>query len=78
MCLAVPLRLSSVEGDSGRVEEGGVTREVSLALLPEARPGDHVLIHAGFAIQVIDEEEARQTLALLREIEEAGRRGEEP
>jgi hydrogenase expression/formation protein HypC len=68
MCLAVPLRLVDVRGELGRVSEAGVTRDVSLALVPEAKAGDHVLVHAGFAIQVIDETEAQATLDLLREL----------
>jgi hydrogenase expression/formation protein HypC len=68
MCLAVPLRLVEVKDNVGQVAESGVTRDVSLELVPEAKPGDHVLVHAGFAIQVLDEAEARATLDLLREI----------
>jgi len=71
MCLAVPARIVSVSGDEdpltreGRVDFGGVVRNVSLALLPEACVGDHVLVHVGFAITVLDEAEARRMLANL-------------
>jgi len=68
MCLAVPLKLTRVAGDVGQVEEGGASREVSLVLVPEAKLGDHVLVHAGFAISVMDEAEARATLELLEEL----------
>jgi hydrogenase expression/formation protein HypC len=77
MCLAVPLRIQCVEGTMAEVELGGVRRQVSLMLTPEAQVGDYVLVHTGFAISVIDEQEAQITLALLQELEEAGRREDE-
>ncbi len=75
MCLAVPGRLMSVEGDDepltrqGRVAFAGIIKEVNLAYVPEAKTGDYVLVHAGFAITVIDEAEAMKTLAYLAEFE---------
>jgi len=71
MCLAIPTLIKSIEGTTARAEIGGVERIVSLALTPEARVGDYVLIHTGFAINVIDEEEALETLDLFEEIEAA-------
>lgn len=73
MCLAVPGELLSVEGEDpltrqGRVAFAGLVRRANLAYVPEARPGDYVLVHAGFAIAVVDEAEARRTLAYLAEI----------
>lgn len=73
MCLAVPGELLEVIGDDpltreGRVAFAGVMRRVNLAYVPEASPGDYVLVHAGFAIAVIDEAEVLRTLALLDEI----------
>ena len=73
MCLAIPLRVEHIEGDMARVELGGVSREVSVMLTPEARVGDYVLVHTGFAISVLDEEEAAETLALFAELAEAER-----
>lgn len=67
MCLAVPMKLMTIEDSTGIVEVSGIEREVSLTLVPEAKVGDHLLIHAGFAIAVIDEEEAQETLKLIRE-----------
>ncbi len=67
MCLAVPMKLMTINDSTGVVEVSGIEREVSLALVPDAKIGDHVLIHAGFAIAVIDEEEAQETLKLIRE-----------
>jgi len=70
MCLAIPTLITSIEGTSARAEIGGVERTISLALTPEARVGDYVLIHTGFAIGVLDEEEAQETLRLLEELAE--------
>lgn len=67
MCLAVPMKLLTRDDFEGVVELDGVRRTVSLMLLPEAEVGEHVLIHAGYAIGAIDEEEAQRTLDLLRE-----------
>lgn len=76
MCLAVPGKIITKEGETGTVELGGVKRTVGLQLVPESKPGDWVLLHAGFALQVVDEEEARTTLELLEEFFNAGE-GEE-
>jgi hydrogenase expression/formation protein HypC len=67
MCVGIPMKLVAVEGQLGVVEEAGVRREVGLALLDEPEVGHYVLIHAGYAIELIDPEEAQETLALLRE-----------
>jgi hydrogenase expression/formation protein HypC len=71
MCLAVPVRIIEIEGMRARVEASGVVRDASLMLLPNARVGDYVILHAGFAIEKLDEEEAAQTLELFRQIGEA-------
>jgi hydrogenase expression/formation protein HypC len=68
MCLAVPMRLIERSGDCGIAEISGVRKDVRLDLLPEAKVGDYVIIHAGFAIQRLDEEEAEETLSLFREM----------
>jgi len=73
MCLAVPLCVKSIDGTMAEVELGGVSRHISLMLTPEARVGDYVLVHTGFAIAVLNEQQAQETLALLAELEEAGR-----
>ncbi|HSA23528.1 MAG TPA: HypC/HybG/HupF family hydrogenase formation chaperone [Myxococcota bacterium] len=69
------MRLLEVQGELGKVELGGVLREVSLVMLPEARVGDHVLVHAGFAIEALSEAQAAETLALLGEVMAAGEAG---
>lgn len=71
MCLAIPAKITAINGDMAIIDMGGVSREASLMLLPEAGLGDYVLVHAGFAIQAIDEEEAQATLRLFAEIEAA-------
>ena len=68
MCLAVPALVRKVEGTSAVVEVGGVSRTVSVTLTPEARAGDYVLVHAGFAIGIVDAEEAQETPRLLGEM----------
>ena len=68
MCLAVPMRLTRVEGEEGRAALGGVEKEVNLALLRDLREGDWIIVHAGFAIQKLDEAEAEKTLAAWREL----------
>ena len=75
MCLAVPGRLLSVAGEDplarvGRVDFGGIVKEISLAFVPEARVDDYVLVHVGFALTVIDESEAAQVFEHLREMRE--------
>jgi hydrogenase expression/formation protein HypC len=71
MCLAVPTRVVRIAGEEGEAEIGGVFRRISLVFTPEARVGDYVLLHAGFAISVLDEASARESLALLDEMEAA-------
>ena len=68
MCLAVPAKLISKEDDHGIAESMGVKREVYLNLTPEAEIGNWLLIHAGFAIQIISEEDALETLRIFDEI----------
>jgi len=72
MCLAIPALIKSIDGQQAVVDIEGVTREISLQLTPEAKAGDYVLLHTGYAIGVIDAEEAEETLKLLREMAEAG------
>jgi hydrogenase expression/formation protein HypC len=68
MCLAIPAQIRSVNGLEGEVEVGGVGRTISLWLTPEAQVGDYVYVHTGYAISVVDEEEALESLRLLREL----------
>ena len=72
MCLAIPGKILDLEQEGecrlARVEFGGITRKVSLDLVPEAGVGDYVIVHVGFAISKVDEEEAHRTLELLEQM----------
>ena len=67
MCLAVPAEIKSIEGATAEVDFGGVIRSVNLSLV-SAKVGDYVIVHAGYAIEVLDKEEAERTLELFREL----------
>jgi hydrogenase expression/formation protein HypC len=68
MCLAVPALIKSINGRDAEAEIGGISRRISLWLTPEAKVGDYVLMHTGYAISIIDRDEAEETLKMLREI----------
>lgn len=68
MCLAIPVQITSIDGTEAEVEFGGIAQKISVFLTPEARVGDYVLLHAGYAINVLDEEEAQETLRIFEEI----------
>ena len=70
MCLAIPAQVKSIDGQQAVVEIGGVTRRASIQLTPEVKIGDYVLLHTGYAINIIDQDEAEETLKLLRELSE--------
>ena len=71
MCLAIPALIKSIDGHQAEADIEGVTRQVSLQLTPEAKVGDYVLLHTGYAISIIDTDEAEETLKLLKEMSEA-------
>jgi hydrogenase expression/formation protein HypC len=75
MCLAIPGRVESIEDEneltrSGKVNFSGIVKDINLAYVPEAKVGDYVLVHVGFAIGTIDEAEANEVFKYLKEIEE--------
>jgi len=71
MCLAIPAKVLDIKGDRAQVDfGGGISRDVNITLV-NAKVGDYILVHAGYAIQVLSEEEARETLLLWNEILEA-------
>lgn len=70
MCLAVPMKVIEIEDNEAVVELGGLKKKINLGLLEKIDVGDYVIVHAGFAIQKLDEEEAEKTLALVREMAE--------
>jgi hydrogenase expression/formation protein HypC len=76
MCLAIPALVVSIDGFEAQVEVGGISRSISLRLTPEAQVGDYVYVHAGFSISVVDEEEALESLRILRELAEEYPAGE--
>jgi hydrogenase expression/formation protein HypC len=75
MCLAIPGKIESISGDDpltrmGKVNFGGILKEACLAYVPEARVGDYVIVHVGFALSRLDEEEAQKVFGYLKEMEE--------
>jgi hydrogenase expression/formation protein HypC len=75
MCLAIPGKVESISGDDsltrmGRVNFGGILKEASLAYVPEVKVGDYVIVHVGFALSKVDEDEAQKVFEYLREMDE--------
>ena len=68
MCLAVPMKVLKIDGDFGDAELGGIIKEVSLSLIDDIKVGDYVLVHAGYAIQKIDENDAIETISFLKKL----------
>lgn len=82
MCLAVPGKVLSITGDdpltrAGKVNFGGIIRDVNFAYVPEAKIGDYVIVHVGFALNTVDEAEANQVFEYLREMGELAELEEE-
>ena len=71
MCLAVPLKITSIDGMDAVAERDGVRRKIRVDLLKAPKIGEYVLVHAGFAIERLDEKEARRNLAAAKEVEDA-------
>ncbi len=83
MCLAIPGQIVSISGDdpltrTGKVNFGGIVKEVNLAYVPEAKVGDYVIVHVGFAISIVDEQEAKEVFEYLREMEQLSELEEQP
>jgi len=77
MCLAIPGKIESISGDEpltlmGKINFGGILKEASLAYVPEAKVGDYVIVHVGFALSKLDEDEARKVFDYLKQMEELG------
>lgn len=74
MCLGIPGKITTIYEDHGtkmaKVDFGGVTREVCIEVIPDAKPGDWTIVHAGFALNLLSEEEAQETLDILQEMAE--------
>ena len=83
MCLAIPGKILSVAGDdplerTGRVSFGGIVKEINLAYTPEAVPGNYVIVHVGFALNILDESEANQVFEYLRQMDGLDELRDEP
>ena len=76
MCLAVPGKIESIDGDNAKIDFGGVTRKANISLV-DAEIGDYVIVHAGYAIERLDEEEAQKSLDAWDEVIEAQQKMEE-
>ena len=68
MCLAIPMKIKSIDGDFAQVEAGKLMRKINIKMLSGLKPGDYCLVHAGFAIQKVDPRRAKETLRLIDEI----------
>ena len=77
MCLSIPARIDSIEGDMATVSVGGVTYQASLQLLDDVQTGDYILLHTGFAIQKLDPEEALETLQTFEDFDALNRQMDE-
>lgn len=71
MCLAIPAKIISVDDTTAHCEMSGVTKDVDISLTPQAKAGDWVIVHVGFALQVIDPEKAAETLAAMQAVADA-------
>jgi len=76
MCLSVPAKVISVDGSSAKVSVGGTLVNIALHLVDDVKVGDYVLVHTGFALQKISEEEALETIELIRQLDMAGEAGD--
>ena len=71
MCLAIPAQIESIDGSEAKIDVAGVSPTINVLFTPEAQVGDYVYVHTGFAISVLDEAEALESLELLQELAEA-------
>lgn len=70
MCLGIPAKITKVDGDMGEANINGATIQIGLHLIEDAQPGDYVLIHTGFALEKLSEEEALKTIETIRQLEQ--------
>lgn len=77
MCLAIPAKIHQIDGEIAKAAIGGSEIEANISFVEEVDIGDYILIHAGFALEKVDEEEARETLNMLAEMEELNRGSED-
>jgi hydrogenase expression/formation protein HypC len=77
MCLSIPAKIEEIHGEMARVSVNGVVYEASLQMVPDAKAGDYILMHTGFALQIISEEEAKETLQTFQEFDELNKQLDE-
>ena len=77
MCLAIPTLIKSIDGENAVVEIGGIERTISLVFTPDAKVGDYAIVHTGFALSILDEQEAQETLSMFAEMEALAQEGDE-
>jgi hydrogenase expression/formation protein HypC len=68
MCLGIPMKVRKINGDFAKVESGRLLRDINIQMISELKKGDYVLVHAGFAIEKVDPERAKETLRMVNEI----------
>lgn len=68
MCLAIPMKIKKIKGEFAKVEAGRLTRTINIQMLPLIKEGDYVIVHAGFALEKIDPQKAKETLKVINEI----------
>jgi len=68
MCLGIPMRVVKIEGQFAWVKTGGLIRQINIQMVPKVTVGDYVIVHAGFAIEIINQEAAQETLRLINEV----------
>ena len=68
MCLGIPMKVVKIDGDEGIVESGGLKKKANFSLMKSVKPGDYILLHAGFAIEKVKETEAKKTIKLLKSL----------
>ena len=78
MCLAIPMRITAIDGPAATIEAEGLVQQTNLMLVPQAVVGDYVLVHAGFAIAVLDSDDAAERLSLFEEIAGLADQDDEP
>lgn len=71
MCLAMPMKINKISGSSAECEAGGLTQNIRIDFINDPKPGDYVMVHAGFAIERLSEKEALENIALLEELKNA-------
>ena len=68
MCLGIPMKVKKIEGDFAHVESGRLIRTINIQMMPQVKVGDYVIVHAGFAIERLDEKRAKETLDIFKEM----------